>query len=84
MSVGFGVADGGRGNAFVGGTKVGLVVGVGVDVGVSVEAGIDDDTGVADGLSGRGVSLGRAAVVISPSTINVATSAVSISSSESG
>ncbi len=85
LSVGFGVADGGGGKVSVVGTEVGLTVGLelGVDVGVSVGAG-DDDAGVADGNSGVGVSLGRAAAVNLPSTRRVATTIVSISPREGG
>lgn len=86
LSVGFGVDDGGGGNVFVGGTEVGFTVGlgVGVNVGVNVGAGVDENAGVADGNSEVGVSLGRAAAVIFPSTASVAATAVSISSNESG
>ena len=66
------------------GTEVGLTVGLelGVDVGVSVGAEVEIDSEAADGLSGVGVSLGRAAAVIFPSTAIVAATAVSISSNE--
>ncbi len=81
LSVGFRVDVGVGADVFVGRTKVGFAVGV--DVEVSVSAEVDSEAGVADGLSGLGVSLGRAAAVISPSTPRVAATAVYICSSES-
>jgi hypothetical protein len=85
LSVGFRVDVGVGADVFVGGTKVGFAVrlDVGVDFEVSVGAEVDSEAGVADGLSGLGVSLGRAAAVNSPSITRVAATEVYICSSES-